>query len=63
MYQPLDDQTLPLSARMALADAALAYANALVQGNAVETEAARIKVARAAHDVRICLRAQQFGMV
>jgi hypothetical protein len=68
MYKALDDQTLPLSARVALADAALEYANALVvQGMNTEAilhcEEARKRFLSAASDVRICVRAQQFGMV
>ncbi len=66
MPQALDDTSLPLQVRVTLANAALAYANALASAwtssQLVEMEKARRELLRAAHDVRICRRAQELGM-
>lgn len=57
-----ENTLIPLGVRRALADAALAYANALVTGTGPEIAVARIIVDSAAEDARICLKAAELGM-
>ncbi len=67
MPQALDDTSLPLEVRVTLANAALAYANATAAGfDSTDPDVvnrARAEFLRAASDVRICRKAQEFGMV
>lgn len=61
MIAPLSDRLVPLDVRVAAADAALAYANALAQGD--EGKRQHIALVRACEDVAICMRASELGMV
>ena len=63
MTQPLEDPRIPLQVRTALANAALAYANALVEGSDRGIRESGVELHRAAEDARICQQAAMLGMV
>ena len=61
----LQDKSVPLAVRTALADAALAYADVLAQCNGVMDEVPQLikdELTKAAEDVYICAMAAQMGM-
>jgi len=62
MIQPLSDTGLPLRVRIGVAEAALAYANALVKGDEHDITNAHNDLADACDDLRICIKAQALGM-
>ena len=56
------DNSIPLDVRVALANRAIAYANALVEGDSITIGATERLLQHAAEDCRICRRAYELGM-
>jgi hypothetical protein len=63
MTDHLADQTVPLSVRSAVADAALALAEAMIEGNERTVHLAYQVMLVSVEDFRICKKAADLGMV
>lgn len=62
MSNPLSDSRIPLAVRLAVSNAALEYAAALVNGDSFDITINRGALLEAVEDCKTCLKAAELGM-